>query len=55
MFIQKVLSFAQTLALSQTYNVCIDLIYTEIKTEVWISFSSFIKMVVCCHSKNGPR
>ena len=38
---------------SKIFNLCICLIFTEIKREISVSFSSFVKqVVVCCHNKN---
>ena len=41
--VQKVLSLAQILELLHTSSFCMGLTCTEIKTEIWISFSTFIR------------
>ena len=41
--VQKVLNFTETLDFLDTSHLCMDLTSTEIKTEIWISFSSFIR------------
>ena len=40
---QKVLSLSQILYLSYTSYICMGLNCTEIKTEIWINQSSFIR------------
>ena len=41
--VQKVLSFTWSLHLLHTFHLCMDLTCTEIKPEIWISFSRFIR------------
>ena len=43
MAVQKALSLTKILNLSHISHTCMGLTCTEIKTEIWISFLSFIK------------
>ena len=50
--VQKVVNFTKILDLSFTFHLWMGFTWTEIKTDIWISFSSFVRKIVLPHNKN---